>query len=145
MATSTSEKLCSGTNGSLYEFLPASMEWDYVSELWPPAGLLFIRHMSMERRWNDIYTKKPKNSETNLSKSTRSTTNPTQTKQGANPGFCGERPATNRLSHGTDESRPTSHPPPYLIRLSYQMIPATYVPLPQHMLGHMYSPSSVFN
>jgi hypothetical protein len=30
-----------------------------------------------------------------------STTNPTWTEPGANPGIRGERPATNRLSHGT--------------------------------------------
>jgi hypothetical protein len=30
-----------------------------------------------------------------------STTNPTWTDPGSNPGLRGERPATNRLSHGT--------------------------------------------
>jgi hypothetical protein len=33
---------------------------------------------------------------------TLSTTNPTCTDPGSNPGLRGERPATNRLSHGTD-------------------------------------------
>jgi hypothetical protein len=32
---------------------------------------------------------------------TSSTTNPTCTEPGSNSGLCGERPATNRLSHGT--------------------------------------------
>jgi hypothetical protein len=32
---------------------------------------------------------------------TLSTTNPTWTDPGSNPDFRGERPATNRLSHGT--------------------------------------------
>jgi hypothetical protein len=32
---------------------------------------------------------------------TLSTTNPTWTDPGSNPGIRGERPATNRLSHGT--------------------------------------------
>jgi hypothetical protein len=32
---------------------------------------------------------------------TFSTTNPTWTDPGSNPGLRGERPATNRLSHGT--------------------------------------------
>jgi hypothetical protein len=32
---------------------------------------------------------------------TLSTTNPTWTDLGSNPGLRGERPATNRLSHGT--------------------------------------------
>jgi hypothetical protein len=31
---------------------------------------------------------------------TLSTTNPTRTDSGSNPGLRGERPATNRLSHG---------------------------------------------
>ena len=35
---------------------------------------------------------------------TFSTTNPTWTEPGSNPGLRGERPATNRLSHGTDKS-----------------------------------------
>jgi hypothetical protein len=37
----------------------------------------------------------------NLPSATLSTTNPTWIDPGANPGLCGERPATNRLSHGT--------------------------------------------
>jgi hypothetical protein len=32
---------------------------------------------------------------------TLSTTNPTWTDPGSNPGLCGERPATNHRSHGT--------------------------------------------
>jgi hypothetical protein len=32
---------------------------------------------------------------------TLSTTNPTWTDPGSNPGLCGGRPAANRLSHGT--------------------------------------------
>jgi hypothetical protein len=32
---------------------------------------------------------------------TLSITNSTRTDPGSNPGFCGERPATNGLSHGT--------------------------------------------
>jgi hypothetical protein len=35
------------------------------------------------------------------SRATLSTTNPTLTDPGSNPGLLGERPATNRLSHGT--------------------------------------------
>jgi hypothetical protein len=37
----------------------------------------------------------------NLPSDTLSTTNPTWIDPGANPGLRGERPATNRLSHGT--------------------------------------------
>jgi hypothetical protein len=33
---------------------------------------------------------------------TLSTTNPTWTDPALNPGLCGERPATNRLNHGTN-------------------------------------------
>jgi hypothetical protein len=44
---------------------------------------------------------KPKSSEKNLPSATLSTTNPTWTDSVANPGLCGERPATKRLSDGT--------------------------------------------
>jgi hypothetical protein len=43
---------------------------DYVSELRPPTGLLFIPQMIYEYGgpwWNDIDRKKPKNSEKKLS------------------------------------------------------------------------------
>jgi hypothetical protein len=36
---------------------------------------------------------------------TLSTTNPTWTDSGSNPGLRGEKPATNRLSHGTAQAR----------------------------------------
>jgi hypothetical protein len=59
--------------------------------------------MNMEQWWNDIFA-----GETevgllgeNLPSATLSTTNPTWIDPGANPGLRGERPATNRLSHGT--------------------------------------------
>jgi hypothetical protein len=65
----------------------------------------------MEHRWNEIDIGKPKYSggggeaevlggKTCLS-ATLSTTNPTWTDPGSNPGLRGERPATNRLSHDT--------------------------------------------
>jgi hypothetical protein len=53
----------------------------------------------MERRWNEIDKGKPKYSGKNLS--TSFTTNPTWTDPGWNPDLRGERPATNRLGHGT--------------------------------------------
>jgi hypothetical protein len=40
-----------------------SMGWDYVSELWPPVGLLFILQMIYEYGepwWNDIGSVNPK-------------------------------------------------------------------------------------
>ena len=53
----------------------------------------------MEHRWNKNYGGKPKYSgEKPVSVPT---TNPTWTDPGSNPGLRGERPATNRLSHGT--------------------------------------------
>jgi hypothetical protein len=54
----------------------------------------------MEQRWNDTDSKKQKDSKKNLS-ATLSTTNPTRTALGANPGLRGEKPATNRLRYGT--------------------------------------------
>jgi hypothetical protein len=45
----------------------------------------------MEHRWDDIDRGRPK----------YSTTNPTWTDPGSNPGLRGGRPAANRLSHGT--------------------------------------------
>jgi Tfp pilus assembly protein PilF len=44
---------------------------------------------------------KPKNSDKNLPSATLSTTYPAQTDLGVNTGLCGERQATNHLSHGT--------------------------------------------
>jgi hypothetical protein len=47
-----------------------SMGWDYVSELRPPANLLFIPQMIYEHGepwWNDIGRGNPKNSEKDLS------------------------------------------------------------------------------
>jgi hypothetical protein len=41
-----------------------SMGWDYVSELQPPTGLLFISQLTYEYReprWNDTDREKPKN------------------------------------------------------------------------------------
>jgi hypothetical protein len=42
----------------LHTLMIKSMWWDYVSELWPPAGLLLIPHMIYEHGepwWNDIH------------------------------------------------------------------------------------------
>jgi hypothetical protein len=58
----------------------------------------------IEHPWNEIDKGKPKYSggggETCPS-ATLSTKIPTWTDPGSNPGLRGERPATNRLSHGT--------------------------------------------
>jgi hypothetical protein len=56
----------------------------------------------MEHRWNEIDRGKPKYSGgQTCPNATLSTTNPTWTDPGSNPGLRGKRPATNRLSHGT--------------------------------------------
>jgi hypothetical protein len=54
-----------------------------------------------EQLWNEIDRGKPKYSGGKTCSSTiLSTTNPTWTDLGSNPDLRGERPATNRLSHG---------------------------------------------
>jgi hypothetical protein len=53
----------------------------------------------MEHRCTETDRGKPKYSGKNLSQ--LSTTNPTRTDPGSNPGLRGEKPATNRLSHST--------------------------------------------
>jgi hypothetical protein len=81
-----------------------SVGWDYVSELLPLADILFILQMIYEygeRRWNDTDREKRRTLRKTCPSATLSTTNPTFIEQGANSGLRGERPATNRLSHGT--------------------------------------------
>jgi hypothetical protein len=51
---------------------------------------------------------------------TLSTTNPTWIDPGANPGLHGERPATNRLSHGTVEGGDSMFPK--LLLSTHQLI-----------------------
>jgi hypothetical protein len=58
-------------------------------------------HVSMELRWNDNDRGNPKNSRKTCLSATLSTTNPTWTDLGTNPGRRGEKPATNRLSYVT--------------------------------------------
>ena len=56
----------------------------------------------MEHRWNEIDRRIPKYLGGKIRPSaTLSTTNPTSTDPGSNTGLRGDRPATNRLSHGT--------------------------------------------
>jgi hypothetical protein len=54
-----------------------------------------------ETQWNDNDREKPKKSEETCPSATLSTTNPTWTDPGVNPGLQGERPATSRLTNGT--------------------------------------------
>jgi hypothetical protein len=55
----------------------------------------------MQQWWNDIFAGETEVLGENLPSATLSTTNPTWIDPGANPGLCSERPATNRVSHGT--------------------------------------------
>jgi hypothetical protein len=80
------------------------MEWDYVSELWPPMGLMspLPRYMNMESHGGMILTGESRRTRRKkCPTATVSTTNPTQIKPRANVGLHTERPATNRLSYGT--------------------------------------------
>jgi hypothetical protein len=51
--------------------------------------------------WNEDWQGKPKYSEKTCPSATLSTTNPTWTDPGLNPGRRGGKPVTNRLSYGT--------------------------------------------
>jgi hypothetical protein len=55
----------------------------------------------MEQQWKEIDRGKPTIRRQTCPSATLSTTNVTWTDPGSNPGLRGERPATNRLSHGT--------------------------------------------
>jgi hypothetical protein len=77
------------------------MGWDDVSELRPPAGLLFIPNIIYEYGeplWNDIDRKILRTSRKTCPSAILSTT---WTDPGSNPRLYGDRPATNSLSHGT--------------------------------------------
>jgi hypothetical protein len=60
--------------------------------------------MNMEQWWNDIFAGETEVLGDNLPSATLSTTNPTWIDPGVNLGLRGERPATNRLSHGTAQT-----------------------------------------
>jgi hypothetical protein len=67
-----------------------SMGWDYVSELRPLTSLLFIPQMtyeSEEAQWNDSDRGKPNKFEKTCPSAILSTTKPTWTDPGTNPGF----------------------------------------------------------
>jgi hypothetical protein len=80
--------------------------WDYVSELRPVTGLLLISRwcISMDSHAGMIFAgDNQRKWRKTCPSATLPITNPTKTVPGANPGLRGERPATNRLSHGMDE------------------------------------------
>jgi hypothetical protein len=79
------------------------MGWDYVSELRPPTGLLFILQMIYEYgepRRNDTDGENRRSLKKACPSATLSITNPTCKDPGTKPGLFGERPTANRLSHG---------------------------------------------
>jgi hypothetical protein len=75
----------------------------YCATLWWRWLVFFFRFfLVMGHRWNEIDMRKLKYSGLKpCPNATLPTTNPTWNYQGSNPGHCGDRPATNRLSHGT--------------------------------------------
>jgi hypothetical protein len=79
-----------------------SMVWDYVSELRPPTGLLFIPPSDIMStvEWYQHGKIEKLEIKTCLS-AILFITNPIRNNPGANPGLRCKRRATNRLSHGT--------------------------------------------
>jgi hypothetical protein len=59
-------------------------------------------------RWNADWQGKPKYSEITCPSATLSTTKPTWPDPGSNPGRCGGKPATDRLSYGAAQTPPLS-------------------------------------
>jgi hypothetical protein len=83
-----------------------------VSELRPPAGLLFIPRAIYEhggKWWNDIDRENGRTRRKPCPSATLSTTNPTWTDPGMNPGLHGENLVTNHLSHGTALKQELTH------------------------------------
>jgi hypothetical protein len=72
-----------------------------VSELRPSTGLLSVICECGEPRWNGTDREKPNNSEKNVSQCHFVHHKSQNDWPGREPGLRGERPATNRLSHGT--------------------------------------------
>jgi hypothetical protein len=63
------------------------------------------RYLSMEHWWNDTDRGNRSTGRDTCPSATLSITDSTWTGLGANPGLGGEKPATNRLSHGTALNR----------------------------------------
>jgi hypothetical protein len=72
-----------------------------VQPLWWRWAVFYQVLQLMEHQWNETDRGKPITRRKTCPSATLSTTNFTWTDPGSNPGLCGERPATNRLSHGT--------------------------------------------
>jgi hypothetical protein len=122
-----------------------SMRWDYVSELWPPTGLLFAPHTIYEYgelRWNDIDRRDPKNSEKTLSQCHSVHHKSKLDWPGYAPGC--ERSANNRLSHGTALFKTNSTKQSLLEKLIVAQLvnkfptfvePGALLPYSQHAIG----------
>jgi hypothetical protein len=68
---------------------------------WPTAPAPSGRWWVWSSRWNENWQEKPKYSDKTCPSATLSTTNPTWTDLGSNPGRRSGKPAANRLSYGT--------------------------------------------
>jgi hypothetical protein len=85
-----------------------SVSWGGMSPLgtsatiWPIVPAPDDRWWVWSSRWNKNWQGKSKYSEKTWPSATLSTTNPTWPDLGSNPGSRGGKPATNRLSYGTD-------------------------------------------
>jgi hypothetical protein len=74
----------------------------FCATLWWRWAVFFYQVLQvMEHQWNEIDRWKPATRRKTCPSATLSTTNPTWTDPGSNPGLRSGRPATNRLSHGT--------------------------------------------
>jgi hypothetical protein len=72
-----------------------------VQPLWWRSAVSYQVLQLMEHQWNEIDRGKPTTRRKTCLSATLSTANLTWTDLGSNPGLRGERPATDRLSHGT--------------------------------------------
>jgi hypothetical protein len=73
----------------------------FCATLWWRWAILYQVLQVMEHQWNEIDRGKRTTRRKTCPSATLSTTNPKWTDPGSNPGIRGERPATNRLRHGT--------------------------------------------
>jgi hypothetical protein len=72
----------------------------YVGHCWPIVQAPDDRWWLWSSRWNEDWQGKPKYSEKTCPSASLSTTDPTWSDLGSNPGRRGGKPATNRLSYG---------------------------------------------
>jgi hypothetical protein len=85
---------------------PLGVRWDWVHLVRRPLIDLLYQHRIIHDNvwsswWNENWQGKPKYSEKTCASATLSTTNPTWSDLGSNPGRCGGKPATKCLSYDT--------------------------------------------